>query len=343
MIRENICYCQVDITGKCNLNCLFCRQTNERSMPDEMSIGDWRKLFYGLSAKNCNRISIAGGEPLLHKDLEQIISLGLDNFREISVLTNGTLITKEIAKRLRGKVTMLQVSLDSFNPKLHDKIRGHKGLWSRTVQGIRNAIDAEIPVGVRITIFRDNYKEIEPLIEWAKIIGAYSFLVRRVVCSGSGIDTQKLLPSELKEAFQLTVSKALELNMRIGFGDPFPHLLLSPKRLREAAEDDTLKTGNVIGGCSVSIDSMYVTQDGTVLLCPYLPIYCGNLRKQSVEEIWEASDGYKLARSIRYNLQGKCGRCEYKYLCGGCRANAYYETGNVLAEDSGCWHEPVLG
>lgn len=173
----------------------------------------------------------------------------------------------------------------------------------------------------------------------AKELGAKSFLARRVVCSGSGVDSEKVSPLELKEVFLSLIRKGLEIGLPVGFGDPFPHLLLSPKRMKEAHDNEGLLNGEIIGGCSVSIDSMYIAQDGTVLLCPYLPIHCGNVKKSPVKEIWRNSEAYQLARSIRGYLEGKCGRCELKYACGGCRANAYYESGNISGEDSGCWRE----
>nr|WP_276510927.1 SPASM domain-containing protein [Rhodobium orientis] len=95
--------------------------------------------------------------------------------------------------------------------------------------------------------------------------------------------------------------------------------------------------GSVIGGCAVGINSFYLMQDGTISYCPYLPVYCGSLRENSLEYVWEHSEMLKVARALRYNLKGKCGTCNYLYACGGCRAYAYAKTGDILAEDSGCW------
>jgi len=160
---------------------------------------------------------------------------------------------------------------------------------------------------------------------------------------GGGIDPGENIfqtaERELKEVFLSLIKTGLEINLPVGFGDPFPHLLFSPKRMKEAYENDDLLNGKIIGGCSVSIDSMYVAQDGTVLLCPIYQFIVGNVKKQLVKDIWLNSNTYQMARSIRGYLEGKCGHCNLKYACGGCRANAYYETGSICGEDTGCWRD----
>ena len=338
-ILNTIDFCQLDITGKCNLNCSFCRQKNEKDLVDDMTMEEWLRVAIQLKEMNCTRISLAGGEPLMSKNLFNILDIINERIDKPAILTNGTLLTKNLIKKIAGKVKNLQVSVDSLNTDLHDSIRGKKGAWNETYRGIQNAIEAGIPVGVRITVFEKNADQALPLLEWAKKIGATSFLARRVVCSGNGIETKKIPPLELKKLFTNLIVKGLEIKMPVGFGDPFPHLLLSPKRLLEANNDYDILNGKIIGGCSVSIDAMYIAQNGSVLLCPYLPIYCGNVKKQSIKTIWRNSKAYKIARSIRNNLQGKCGACPYKFACGGCRANAYYETGSICGEDTGCWNE----
>lgn len=95
--------------------------------------------------------------------------------------------------------------------------------------------------------------------------------------------------------------------------------------------------GKHIGGCAIDINSFYVMQNGIIAYCPYLPVFCGDLRKNTLDEIWKDSQMFRVARNIRQNLKGKCSVCQYKFACGGCRAYAYAATGDILAEDSGCW------
>lgn len=330
-------FCQIDITGNCNLRCNYCRQSNEKDLPDTLSLDNFKDILSQLRDLGCERISIAGGEPLISKNFVPIIKLSKKIIGDVSILTNGTLLTKKITTAMAPYVSMIQVSLDAMNPDLHDTIRGQTGLWLKTTKGIKTAIEAAIPTSVRITISQQNKTEVIPLMQWANVQGAYSFLARRVVTTGKGKCVDKIPPQELKSIFQSMVQQAIKMNMRIGFGDPFPHLLLSPKRLDEANNNIALRDGSIIGGCSVSVDAMYIAQNGDVLLCPYLPIKCGNVLQDSIAYIWQNAKAYKITRSIRHNLKGKCGKCQYKFACGGCRANAYYETGDICGPDNGCW------
>ncbi len=330
-IRDTIDCCQIDLTKNCNLTCSFCRQTNEADLPDSMSYDQWLNVISQVSEMDCKMIALAGGEPLMHKDFFSILGLAADKIEEVYVLSNGTLITQKVAKRLaENKIKGLQVSLDAFNPALHDKIRGKPGTWEKATNGIRNAIDAGIPVTVRTTVYSENAQEAIPLLEFAHSIGVKTYAIRRVVPTGAGANVELLKPDELQTLFTKTLIRAKELDMLLSLGDPFSRFLLNEQPFAEGS----------IGGCSIGLNIIYIAQDGSVLLCPCLPVYCGDVKQETVRSIWRDAEAFSIARSLRSNLEGKCGRCEYKFQCGGCRASAYYLTGSICGEDSGCWRNP---
>lgn len=329
-IRDALDSCQIDLTKNCNLTCSFCRQTNESDLPNSMSFDQWASVITQLKEMDCKMVALAGGEPLMHKEFFSILSLAVDTIEEVYVLSNGTLITQEIAIRLaEKKIRGLQVSLDALNPALHDKIRGRIGTWEKATRGIRYAIDAGIPVTIRTTVYRENAQEAAPLLEFAHNIGARIYAIRRVVPTGRGRSVDLLRPNELRTLFTYLFNRAKELNMRLSLGDPFSRFLLDEQPFIEGK----------VGGCSVGLNILYIAQDGSVLLCPCLPIYCGDVKEESVRSIWRNAKAFSIARSLRFNLQGKCGACKYKFQCGGCRASAYYLTGNICGEDAGCWRE----
>jgi radical SAM protein with 4Fe4S-binding SPASM domain len=330
-IRDTIDSCQIDLTKNCNLTCSFCRQTNEADLPDSMSFDQWSSVITQLSKMSCKMVALAGGEPLMHKDFYSILGLATDTIEEVYVLSNGTLITQKIATQLaEKKIKGLQISIDAFNPALHDKIRGKPGTWEKATNGIRYAIDAGIPATIRTTVYRENSSEAMSLLEFAHDIGARIYAIRRVVPTGKGGSVDLLKPDELQELFTTLANRAKELSMRLSLGDPFSRFLLN---------EQTFVEGKV-GGCSIGLNIMYIAQDGSVLLCPCLPVYCGDVKQESVSSIWRDAKAFSIARSLRSNLQGKCGACEYKFQCGGCRASAYYLTGSICGEDSGCWRKP---
>jgi len=330
-ISDAIDSCQIDLTKNCNLTCSFCRQANEADLPDSMSFEQWSSVIGQLRGMNCKMVAFAGGEPLMHRDFLSIISLATDTIEDVYVLSNGTLITKKIAAQLaERKIKGLQVSLDALNPALHDKIRGKTGTWEKATRGIRHAIDVGVPVTIRTTVYGENVQEAIPLLEFAHEIGARIYGIRRVVPTGRGASVDLLKPDELRALFISLADRANELKMRLSLGDPFSRSLLNERAFIEGK----------IGGCSVGLNIMYIAQDGSVLLCPCLPIYCGDVKQSSVKSIWSDAKAYSVARSLRANLQGKCEKCKYKFQCGGCRASAFYSTGNICGEDPGCWYEP---
>lgn len=329
-IRDTIDSCQIDLTKNCNLTCSFCRQTNEADLPDSMSFDQWSSVITQLSKMSCKMVALAGGEPLMHKDFYSILGLATDTIEEVYVLSNGTLITQKIATRLaEKKIKGLQVSLDAFNPVLHDKIRGKPGTWEKATRGIKYAIDAGISVTIRTTVYRENSSEAVLLLEFAHAIGAKIYAIRRVVPTGNGANVELLKSDELRMLFTDVANRAKELDMRLSLGDPFSRFLINEEAFVEGK----------VGGCSVGLNIMYIAQDGSVLLCPCLPVYCGDVKKESVKSIWRDARAFSIARSLRSNLQGKCGKCKFKFQCGGCRAYAYYMTGSICGEDEGCWRD----
>jgi radical SAM protein with 4Fe4S-binding SPASM domain len=330
-IRDTIESCQIDLTKNCNLTCSFCRQTNEADLPDSMSFHQWSSVITQLKEMDCKMLALAGGEPLMHKDFFSILSLATDTIEEVYVLSNGTLINQKVATQLaEKKIKGLQISLDAFNPALHDKIRGKSGTWEKATRGIKYAIDAGTPVTIRTTVYRENSPEATSLLEFAHDIGASIYAIRRVVPTGRGGSVDLLKPDELRSLFSSLASRAKELNMRLSLGDPFSRSLLKEQSFIEGK----------VGGCSIGLNIMYIAQDGAVLLCPCLPVYCGDVKQASVKSIWKDAKAFSIARSLRSNLQGKCGICKFKFQCGGCRASAYFLTGSICGEDSGCWYNP---
>jgi radical SAM protein with 4Fe4S-binding SPASM domain len=327
-IKDRIDSCQIDLTRNCNLTCSFCRQTNEADLPDSMIFQQWSSVLTQVREMGCTMVALAGGETLMHREFFPILDLATDTIEEVYILSNGTLITKEVAARLAArKIRGLQVSLDAFNPALHDRIRGTPGTWEKATRGIRYAINAGIRVTIRSTVYQENASEAMDLLNFAHEIGATIYAIRRVVPSGKGGSVELLKPEELKTLFTALAGRAKELNMQLSLGDPFSRPLLTEQGFVEGK----------IGGCSIGLNIMYIAQDGSVLLCPCLPIYCGDVKQESIRAIWKDAKAFAVARSLRSNLEGKCGACEFKFQCGGCRASAYYLTGSICGEDAGCW------
>jgi len=301
-----------------------------------MTLPDWESVIYQVAEMKCRLFTVAGGEPLLSKNVVGILKRAKTCIKDVSLLTNGTLLTPAKMDEVAPYITSVQISLDAVTPNIHDGIRGHAGLWAKTVAGIKVAVASGVETRVKATICKANLTEVVAIQNFAYDLGVRSVSFRRAIASGRGVNVERVTAEELHQAVLDFSENANRRGKHFDIGDPFTKLLVNDE-MKEAVLENTNR--DCISGCSIGVSMLYIAQDGSVALCPYLPIRCGNVKEAPILDIWRNAKAYKLARSLRNNLEGKCGTCAYKYGCGGCRAHAYYETGNICAEDSGCWHQ----
>ncbi len=330
-------YVQWDITSACNLNCLHCREKIIKNIKDDLTMNECKNLIDQIVDFNTHTLSIAGGEPLLSPNIEGILQYASGKFKRLVVSSNGTMINKQKALMLAKYVTNIQISIDGHNAETHDYIRG-KGVFDKAIQAIRNLQTAGIKVGIRLTLCQLNKNFILKYIDLAKNLGLPDAYLRRIIPSGNAkkYNLGELPPIELKKCLGDAMKYGKKIGIHVASADYFCQIEFNEQAREKAKKTQKLK-GKAIGGCAIGINSFYVMQNGVIAYCPYLPIFCGDLRKQSLIEIWKNSEMLKIARSIRFNLKGKCAKCKYKFACGGCRAYAYAKTGDILTEDSGCW------
>ncbi len=332
-------YVQWDITSACNLNCAHCREKSTRSNSKyDLNKGEIISAIDQIVDFNTHTLSLAGGEPLLSKHLWDILEYSKGKFKRLVLSTNGTLITDEIATRLAPYLTNVQISVDGPDAKTHDYIRG-TGSFDKTMKAIYFLKKAGLRVDIRMTICKETMAKVNEFVDLTKELELSGAYMRRIIPSGNAFLSKKvtkLSSEELKNILSKAISYGKSIGVHVASADYFCQITFNADARRKAERTQKLG-GDVIGGCAVGINSFYLMQDGTISYCPYLPVYCGSLREHSLKYIWENSEMFKIARALRYNLKGKCGTCRYLYACGGCRAYAYAETGDILAEDSGCW------
>lgn len=275
---------------------------------------------------------LTGGEPLLRRDLTQLVKAASDGGLMPVVGTNGTLLDRAQAESLRAAgAAGAGISLDSSGPQFHDRLRGASGAWSGARRGIAAAREAGLAVVLQTTIFEENRHDLSALADLAEREGALAFNVFFLVCTGRGV-TQTDLESAsyeetLREIVRLQqVHAGLKIRARCA-----PYM----RRLQD------LHVGEGGGGyadwssaCLAGRRYFRITPEGQVTPCPYIPEVVGDLRTQPLQQIW---GGHPTLHSLRNGLpEGKCGVCDFRYSCGGCRARALAQHGRLLAEDSKC-------
>jgi radical SAM protein with 4Fe4S-binding SPASM domain len=336
-------FIQLHLTERCNLKCTHCYQSGKGS--DEMSlaeirsvinevadmVGEWSAAYDVTFSSSFN---ITGGEPFLRQDifdvLEELANKGIDAY----LLSNGILINQDKAKRLAElEVKGVQISIEGPED-IHDSIRG-RGSLKRSLAGVQNLLDAGLEVTLNTTLSEINAPHFLDVITLASSVGVQKLGFSRLVPSGSG---RNLLDRMLaKEALKDLYSKIFSVNtgnLKIVTGDPVASQLRRP-------EDEDNASSFPSGGCAAGVSGLTILPDGTVTPCRRLPVPIGNVRTDSLREIWSTSEVLNSLRD-RSSYEGKCGICKKWSACRGCRAIAYefsraHNKTNYLAEDPQCF------
>jgi AdoMet-dependent heme synthase len=329
-------HCYLDAGGKPEVHIASFADRSELSTEGCFGVMDEIASF----APGCLLI-LTGGEPLLRRDIVDIIRYGASKGLWVVVGTNGVKITENLAIVLRREgVRGLSLSLDALDEQRHDAFRRVRGAWRNTVEGAKILARAGLPFIVQTTVARHNVRELAAIAEFAHgELGAKVWNLYFLVPTGRGAHVSDLDSEDYDHvlidlrAIQKRFAGRMLVNAKCA-----PHY--ARVLVAEDPESPTLKGyAGGAGGCPAGTHYLGIRPNGDVTPCPYLPLFGGNLRTQSLTEIWRSSDLFVEIRS-RSRLGGRCGDCELNAACGGCRARAFGMTGDVMAADPLCTHQP---
>ena len=335
-----------ELTRSCNLSCAHCRASaNNVSYPNELTTAECLSLVDQIKAIGNPILILTGGEPLLRPDLCDIGGYATKQGLRVVVGTNGTLVTPDEARRLASMSTSrISVSLDFPTPAEQDAFRGAPGAFQDAIAGVKNARAAGLEVQINSTITKNNVKHLPALVELAIELEAVAFHPFLLVPTGRG---KALAEAELSPAdYEATLKWICQEQGKLG-----DRLMLkptdAPHYYRIAHQNGmSISPGHgahglntVTRGCLAGIGFCFISHVGRVQGCGYLDLEAGNVRQDSFANIWRGSPLFNDLRDFSL-LKGKCGACEYKWLCGGCRARAYENTGDHLAAEPYCIYKP---
>lgn len=327
-----------NLTRRCNLACAHCyiAAGSWHAADGELTTGECLRIVEEILAVNPSpMVILSGGEPLLRDDLETIAAHAADRGATVVVGTNGTRLTDARVGSLKtAGVQGVAVSIDSLDPVYHDRFRHGVGALEQTLAGVECVRAGELDFIVQMTVTRGNRAEIPALAEWAADRGAVSFNVYFLVATGRGAGMAEMTPAENDEVLALLAG--LEGAYR---GRMLVRSKCQPQIMRRVweADPDSPLLGYATR-CPCGVQYCRITPEGKVTPCPYLPAVAGDLKSASFGDIWRDSPVFSDLRGGA--LGGRCGRCEYRAICGGCRARAYAASGDLLAEDPACAYEP---
>lgn len=336
-----------ETTAACNLKCIHCRASAvDFRSPDDLTTGESLALLDSVASFAKPVVVLSGGEPLVREDIFDIASHGTSLGLRMALATNGTLVTPEIARRMvLSGIQRISVSIDGASVLSHDRFRRQEGAFESALTGIEYAKAEKMPFQINTSITRQNLSEIPDILDLAVRLGAVALHIFLLVPTGCGkeiADEEMITPAQYEEVLNWFYdrSKDSPINLKATCA---PHYF---RIMRQRAAKEGIKiTPETHGfeamtkGCLAGTGVCFISHKGVVYPCGYLPALAGSIRKTPFPEIWKDSELFKLLRDESM-LEGKCGLCEFKPVCGGCRARAYAETGNYLTEEPYCAYTP---
>jgi AdoMet-dependent heme synthase len=383
-----------EVTKGCNLRCIHCRASaTELSSPSDLATRNALGIIDQIAAVSNPILVLSGGEPLYRSDIFQLARYATDKGLRVALATNGTLVTKEVARMIvDAGVRRVSISLDGADALTHDTFRGIPGAFEAAVYGFRNLKALGMSVQINMTIARHNARQLPEVLELARNLGADALHTFLLVPVGCGVDIaaeQMVPPQEYEDMLNWFYDRSLEGGIELK-ATCAPHYF-RVVRQRRAAEHPSVQaaakahavseepapgahhigptemtmpgatgislrpqaggppaghhTGHPDGmnamtkGCLAGTGVCFISHEGEVYPCGYLPAMAGDLKKQSFAEIWRDSEVFLQLRDTD-NLKGKCGCCEFRNVCMGCRARAFAASGDFMQEEPFCVYEP---
>jgi AdoMet-dependent heme synthase len=335
-----------ETTRNCNLSCIHCRASATCGpYTGELDTQAAFRLLSQIAEIAKPIVILTGGEPLLRSDIFDISDYGTKLGLRMVMAPNGTLVTSEMAERMaKSGIRRISVSLDGATAESHDAFRGVPGAFQGALRGIENAKNAGIEFQINTTITKSNLAQIPHILSLAEALGAVAHHIFLLVPTGRGkyIIDQEINAREYEETLNWFYDQRERTKLQLkATCAPHYHRIL---RQRAKAENKTVTFEShgldaVTRGCLAGSGFCFISHRGIVQPCGFLDLNCGDVTRQSFSEIWLNSPHFKTLRDPN-QLEGKCGVCEFRKVCGGCRARAYEAFGDFMATEPLCQYEP---
>jgi AdoMet-dependent heme synthase len=352
-----------EVTRACLLACRHCRASAARDpLPGELTSAEGRDLVDQVAAFGRPHpiLVLTGGDCLLRSDVFDMVayadSLGIPVAMSPSV--TPMLTPAAIARMVDVGVKAVSLSLDGATPATHDGVRGIPGHFDQTIPAIRDLVDAGLKVQINTTVMSANLEELADIAALMAETGVAIWEVFFLVHVGRGEATGAITAAEHEDVCHFLYDASHYGFIVRTVEAPFFRRVVVERRAGRPAPGTTTyhrmherlveRLGPAERGSSAHTAStrdgkgiVFVSHDGEVYPAGFLPLALGSVRERSLAEIYRDSPVLRRIRAAEFS--GRCGRCEYADLCGGSRARAYADTGDPLAEDSACVHQPALG
>ncbi|MGZ7118883.1 MAG: radical SAM protein [Methanobacterium sp.] len=344
-----------NITKACNMRCMHCYEDAGKKSRNELSPESVMNGLDAMSEAGVTSVAFSGGEPSIHPHILDFIAQTENNGMCAAMATNGYILADKAKSKkfIDSGLEFIQISLDGIHPGTHDSFRGVNGAWERAVSSIENFVEEGIFIEVATTVTRNNLDEIPEMIDFVRDLGVNWFMLYNFIPTGKGseIMDMDLSPHDRSELLKTAYSENKDSEMQVLSTAPqyaavaesmvSDDLAMIPTHFfnPEYTNSSIMQLTEFIGGCGAGRFYMSIEPNGDMYPCVFFPhreeVKLGNLLEDDFQSIWMDNEVLNTLRNKEI-LQGNCGECDSRNICGGCRARAYNYFDDILAPDPGC-------
>ena len=336
-----------EVTRSCNLACVHCRASAERGpYPGELSTEECFRVIDEISSFSKPVIILTGGEPLLRSDIFDLARYGTKSGLRMVMATNGTLITDKTIEEMKASgIQRVSISLDGPDAETHDAFRKVNGSFEGSLRGIEMLKKGGIEFQINTTVTQVNLHMVPDILRLAVHVGAVAHHIFLLVPTGRGkeLQDQEISGLDYEKTLHWFYEQRDEVPLQLkATCAPHYYRILRQRAKKEGKKITPKEYGldAMTRGCLGGISFCFISHVGQVQPCGYLELDCGNVKETPFRKIWADSKAFQNLRNTD-GYAGKCGRCEFRKVCGGCRARAYETSGDYMAEEPYCIYEPV--
>ncbi|MFQ6094366.1 MAG: heme b synthase [bacterium] len=340
-----------EITRSCTLNCRHCRAAARYGpYPNEFTTDECFKVLDNIASFARPIMILTGGEPMLRDDIFEIATYGSRLGLRMTMAPCGFLFDNESVQKMKAAgIERISLSLDGATARTHDTFRRIEGAFDAVVRAMRCAREKDLDFQINTTVTKHNLKELDHILQLAIESGAVAFHPFLLVPTGRGKELagEEISPTEYESVLNWIYDQRKKVPIQFKPTCAPHYYRIFRQREKEQGRRMTPQTHGLDAmtkGCMGGQSFAFISHTGRVQICGFLETECGDVRKENYDfrKIWETSPIFEQMRNLD-GYHGRCGYCEYRKVCGGCRARAFAATGDYLDEEPYCIYEPKMG
>ncbi len=339
-----------EVTRACDLVCIHCRaEAQPERDTGELTTREGIELIDSILGFGdpLPILVLTGGDPLKRDDLYDLIRHAKGKGFHVGLSPSGTQLLngESIGKLKDAGVELMSLSLDGSNAERHDSFRQVEGSYNRTINALNECQTINIPIQINTTVTRKTVDDLEAISRRVAEFGAMRWSLFFLVPTGRAQKEDQITAERYEEVMKWLYDfsrTAPPFQIKTTAAPHFRRITIQGRKEKKMEDSESSGSGDTVLNVEVTCGSgfVFISHIGEVYPCGFFPLKAGDVRKKSVVDIYRDSTLFNNLRD-RNKLKGKCGMCEYKWICSGCSARAYAETGDYLNEEPCCTYIPA--